>query len=519
MSGSPLVAGAVDTATPLSGTGLLDDGAQLVHAIESGDWLAGGLSAFAVGVDTVAAVSDPLGSLIASGLGWLIDHLEPIKGWFDDLTGDAGQVEAFAATWANIQTQLQTSSQELTRKVADLDSLAGEAIDAYRRFQADAAKHLNGAASWAGAMSTGLRVASQVVQLVHDLVRDVLSQLVGSAISWAAEAVFSLGLATPWIIEQVSTRVASWVAKIGGKLTELLTACKKLAGLLGELHALISKAGALFENALRKAAPAVRRTVAGDHGLLDLDELMGGRKLAPPSGREYTLADGSSYTTRWSPEQIEHWTTARDELATALDGSGRSMDDLVDLIHRPTDTLSPDDVAFLKDMREKIGWDDSTVFQKVIPPGESVDRIAGSYKYPADSLQGFVTRLQDVTHFADPKDAYTGLRLDYANSPFDGSGTSPVQMIRYQRGDGAVEVPFNDVIAGHPTGFSDPAPFTGNGFTSSGITHPDGTVVPELYASRGTRVGEGAEMWEVTDSGTYRLLAVLRKSGWMAVDG
>ncbi|WP_052226745.1 hypothetical protein [Microbacterium mangrovi] len=268
------MASAVDTATPLSGTGLLDDGAQLVHAIESGDWLAGGLSAFAVGVDTVAAVSDPLGSLIASGLGWLIDHLEPIKGWFDDLTGNAGEVEAFAATWTNIQTQLQASGAELTRRVTDLDSLAGEAIDAYRRFQADAAAHLAGAASWAGAMATGLRVASQVVQLVHDLVRDVLSQLVGSAISWAAEAVFSLGLATPWIIEQVSTRVASWVAKIGTKLTELLTACKKLAGLLGELHGLISKAGALFENALRKTAPALRRTVAGDQGELNLDELM-----------------------------------------------------------------------------------------------------------------------------------------------------------------------------------------------------------------------------------------------------
>ncbi|WP_156138623.1 hypothetical protein [Microbacterium mangrovi] len=271
------MASAVDTATPLSGTGLLDDGAQLVHAIESGDWLAGGLSAFAVGVDTVAAVSDPLGSLIASGLGWLIDHLEPIKGWFDDLTGNAGEVEAFAATWTNIQTQLQASGAELTRRVTDLDSLAGEAIDAYRRFQADAAAHLAGAASWAGAMATGLRVASQVVQLVHDLVRDVLSQLVGSAISWAAEAVFSLGLATPWIIEQVSTRVASWVAKIGTKLTELLTACKKLAGLLGKLHGLISKAGALFENALRKTAPAVRRTVAGDQGKLDLAALMGGR--------------------------------------------------------------------------------------------------------------------------------------------------------------------------------------------------------------------------------------------------
>lgn len=80
-----LIAGPVDTATPFSGAGLLDSGAQLVAAIESGNWVEGGLAAFSTVADTVAAVIDPLGSLIAAGLGWLIDHFEPIKGWFNDL--------------------------------------------------------------------------------------------------------------------------------------------------------------------------------------------------------------------------------------------------------------------------------------------------------------------------------------------------------------------------------------------------------------------------------------------------
>ena len=77
-------------------------------------------------------------------------------------------------------------------------------------------------------MATGLQIASTIVQVVHDLVRDILSQLVGSAISWATEAVVTVGLATPWIISQVSSRVASWTAKISGKLTGLLRSCGKV---------------------------------------------------------------------------------------------------------------------------------------------------------------------------------------------------------------------------------------------------------------------------------------------------
>lgn len=253
--GNPLVAGPVDTATPFSGAGLLDDGTQLAQAIESGNWVEGGLAAFSTAVDTVATVSDPLGSLIAAGLGWLMDHFEPLKSWLNDLTGDAGEVQAFAQTWNNVSVALHSSGDELTRILGDVDTLQGEAMDAYRRFQTDSAAHIHGAGDWASAMSTGLTIGGTIVQLVHDLVRDVIAQLVGSAISWVAEIVFSFGLATPWVIEQVATRVASVSAKIGTKLTALLNSVRKLASLLDELRALLSRAGDLMNRLLKGKTP------------------------------------------------------------------------------------------------------------------------------------------------------------------------------------------------------------------------------------------------------------------------
>jgi hypothetical protein len=256
MSTNTLVAASVDTATPLSGTGLLESGSQLAAAIESGSWVEGTLAGVGVALDTAAMVIDPLGSLIGAGLGWLIDHLEPLKGWFNDFTGDAGEVAAFGQTWANIQAQLQGAGDELTRILGDVDELAGEAMDAYRRFQAEASQHLAAAASWAGAMSTGLQIAGTIVQAVHDVVRDVLSQLVGSIIAWAAEAVFTLGLATPVIVAQVSTKVASWSAKVGTTVMDALRSIGKLVAKLGDLSGLMRQASSLWESVLKGGSPS-----------------------------------------------------------------------------------------------------------------------------------------------------------------------------------------------------------------------------------------------------------------------
>lgn len=288
-----LVAGPVNTATPFSGAGLLDSGSQLVAAIESGNWVEGGLAAFGAAADTVAAVIDPLGSLLAAGLGWLIDHFEPIKGWFNDLTGDAGAVIGFSQTWANVQTQLEASAGFLDRVVTDLDDMAGEAIDAYRRFQADAAAHIRASGQWAGAMSTGLQIASTIVQVVHDLVRDILSQLVGSAISWATQAVVTVGIATPWIVAQVSSRVASWTAKISSKLTGLLRSCGKLGDLLNELRALMNQGVEKFSDVLGKgsspqphaSAPRTPRPKWGDeNGKVDIRSVLDTETPEPPVG-------------------------------------------------------------------------------------------------------------------------------------------------------------------------------------------------------------------------------------------
>lgn len=257
-SPNPLVAGPVDVTTPFSGTFLLEDGEALAAAIESGDWVSGGMAAFSAAIDTAATVSDPLGSLIAAGLGWVMDHIEPLKGWMNDLTGDAGEVAGFAATWRNVSTQLGMSGEELQRIMSDVDAMHGDAIEAYRAFQVEVGNHLNAAGTWSDAMATGLDICSTIVKIVHDITRDAISTIVGAIISYAAELVFSLGLATPLVIEQVSTRVASLAGRVGKAITRLLESGKALKGLLDKLQALLKQATELFDKVLKNSPTPVK---------------------------------------------------------------------------------------------------------------------------------------------------------------------------------------------------------------------------------------------------------------------
>ncbi|WP_199423043.1 hypothetical protein [Actinotalea solisilvae] len=257
MTANPLVAGPVDTSSALGGTMLVESLYDLSRAIESEDWVAAGLAGLSTVLDTAAAVMDPLGQLIAAGLGWLMEHVEPLKGWLNDLTGDAGAVLGFAGTWDNIATQMGSAAGDLDHLVAaDLEGMRGQGVEAYARYASDFAEHLRGIGGSSTAVASSLRTCSTIVQVVHDLVRDAIAELVGAAISWAAQIVFTVGLGTPWVVSQVATRVSSLAARVGSKVTGVITSARALGDLIDALKAAIRSLG----DNLRGARPGTTHT-------------------------------------------------------------------------------------------------------------------------------------------------------------------------------------------------------------------------------------------------------------------
>ncbi|MDO5093246.1 MAG: hypothetical protein Q4D79_07465 [Propionibacteriaceae bacterium] len=257
---NPLVAERVDNTSPLAGTFLIEDGEALLKAIESKDWLAGGLAMVSGTFDAAAMASDPIGTFIAMGLGWVIDHVEPFTSWLEELTGDADQVRAHAATWQNIQLQMEHTAETLRAYVdGDIAEMSGLTIDAYRRAAEDAAKAIEAVGAWAGGMGTALNITAFIVQFVHDFVRDAISQVLGSVMSYTVELIVSVGTAWPVVAEQIATRVASLTGQAGRYVEGLVTSARNLVGKLRNLQdlfaALGSKLDELFHGLGAAAAP------------------------------------------------------------------------------------------------------------------------------------------------------------------------------------------------------------------------------------------------------------------------
>jgi type VII secretion system ESX-1 substrate len=248
-------------------------------------------------------------------------------------------------------------------------------------------------------------------------------------------------------------------------------------------------------------------------GLDNLDELT-------DLGRTYSMMDDVPHTTTYAPEQLGD-SRVLDDL---LDDTGLTRDEFSDLANKPLSDLTPAERDTLTSVRDSLPAPDAdTVMQKVIPPprfdeaGNLVPSAADNYVlgnqpgFNVDEVRGAVTVADDTSHLTTPQQIHDGLRLDYDHTPYAPDDAS-THVIRFQSENPDFEVPRHSDMGGSG-GFDNWGdPFTGNGFTKA-----DGDIIPEYAVPDGQTVTmrDGAEMWEVTDTGTQRLVAVLRDGEWI----
>ncbi|VVJ19550.1 Uncharacterised protein [Amycolatopsis camponoti] len=255
---NPLVAPVKDSTTAISGVSLLESASDLKSAIESGDWASVAMGAVGTALDALSMAMDPFGAILAAGVGWLIEHVGPLKEALNALTGNADEIAAQAETWANVAKELGSVSTDLVDMVkADLGGWSGPAADAYRQRAEDTSTLIASAQKGCEGASSGVKTAGEVVAAVRALVRDIIAELIGHLISWALQVVFTLGIGLTWVVPQVIGAVAKTASKISQLTTKLVKALKALMPLLKRAGDLFGDAGKALKNIKPgKAAPA-----------------------------------------------------------------------------------------------------------------------------------------------------------------------------------------------------------------------------------------------------------------------
>ena len=256
--GSALVAERQDARSGFEGLGIIEDGHALVEAIQGGSWMGTALGVAFTGLDVASAVSDPIGTLISMGLGWALEWVWPFNELFNALAGDAAQVEANAQTWENVAVALGAAGAQLEEDTTTcLSDMAGDTVEAIRTSAGGVAEHVQAASQWAQAMADGLRMASGIVQVVHDVVRQAISDLTGTICSVAIEEACTLGLATALVIEQITTRVAALSTHVFEAIGHLKTAFSSFHGLLSELGRLWNTLTGAISSMFHRGAAAL----------------------------------------------------------------------------------------------------------------------------------------------------------------------------------------------------------------------------------------------------------------------
>ena len=303
---NPLVAQREESRSAVSGSGVVEDIWGIARGLSEGSWLETGLSSVSLVADAVGVGVDPLGTLIAWGAGWLIDHFGPLKSWMDEFLGDADSVRADAATWSNVAQAVGECADSLEQDERGLmGGQVGATATAYRASNQDTISALRTASGAADAMSGATSVLAEVVGLVHDLLRDAISAIVGTLASAIIEAIATFGLVIPLIIAQVQTKVGAKATQMAAHVTGVLKSARALAHNLTHLSGLLDMLRGMLTRA-KNTAGSLKSTIA--NAASHAGGVFAAAALAPrfkrPQGTALErLCRRGAHQKRWTPER------------------------------------------------------------------------------------------------------------------------------------------------------------------------------------------------------------------------
>ena len=311
---NPLVAQRQDSTTWHTGLQIVDDASSVYDGVTSGNWIEAGLGAVATGMDALAVATNPIETLISYGLGWLIEHVQPLQDALNWVAGDPDQITAYAQTWKNISQAVGQASKDVTTAVnGQIAHWTGPAADAYRKHASGKIDALTAASTSAATIGTVVEMVGMVVGMVRWQVRTDVTEAIGEIIQDALEEVCTLGLATPVVIAQVVTLVSDWMANIAEWIA-------KLASTLDKLGPMMSKLEEVW-NAIKELLADTKSVDAVDSAPHDPSVDPAGEPTTPSSAEPSTTPSSADPNTSTTPPNTSTTPSSADPNTSTTPGS------------------------------------------------------------------------------------------------------------------------------------------------------------------------------------------------------
>lgn len=187
--------------------------------------------------------------------GVVLQYVQPLRDWFDELVGNPAATAAVAAAWEDSSRSLSDIPDTVQSARASLGELDGRTVRALRERHEDLFQVALDAAEWTAATAAALRLASRIVEATRSFVCDALVQL-----ARFADDLFSFTLNPFEVADRVEdfARGAYDLIEATGRLvTDLLEALAALGSLLQRLLPIIAEGIDDLQQIIAKMLPAL----------------------------------------------------------------------------------------------------------------------------------------------------------------------------------------------------------------------------------------------------------------------
>lgn len=229
--------------------GPIGDIRDAVIQLDAGDWKGGAESALSAveGIGEIALGG--LAGLVSFGVDILLNYVDPLKFWMDQLTGDSAQVNGMAMTWASIGDSLRSTASELdSGSSSTMQNMKGESVSRYLSRQGQVVGSINTLADASATVGSAVAKAAELVKKTHDYVCKLISDIIGEAVEGVALAGLTLGLSLAKAAISVGERAIAEAWNVQNLLNLLKMAFDELKSLFDILTA----AAPAFLSAIRE---------------------------------------------------------------------------------------------------------------------------------------------------------------------------------------------------------------------------------------------------------------------------
>lgn len=229
--------------------GPIGDIRDAVIQLDAGDWKGGAESALSAAQGIGEIALGGLAGLVSFGVDILLNYVDPLKFWMDQLTGDSAQVNGMAMTWASIGDSLRSTASELdSGSSSAMQNMKGESVSRYLERQGQVVGSINTLADASATVGSAVAKAAELVKKTHDYVCKLISDIIGEAVEGVAFAGLTLGLSLAKAAVTVGERAIAEAWNVQNLLNLLKAAFDELKSLFDILTA----AAPAFLSAIRE---------------------------------------------------------------------------------------------------------------------------------------------------------------------------------------------------------------------------------------------------------------------------